>query len=315
MASTHSDFVDRISPLGDRINLYNPSQPPHNQPDNDAAEPHKAIPQGFIDCMVVREEVYVREQQIPLENEFDEDDARSFHWVAYASIGNSALADPVEATTDRKDSTASSINRKSSTSTKIPVGTIRLVPPPHPPHPQPDTTHKADALDTDPNSNVKNLSPETTFHDGLEPYIKLGRLAVIPPFRKAGISRLLIDTALSFARQNPWEFVPRYAPHTLEALKQEAVGRSGLSLSNYSLGGAGTVGGGLDLAWRGLVLVHSQLGVQKVWKRYGFEVDGGMGEWDEEGIRHVGMWRRLGGVSSADARGERRLSRPFVTSP
>jgi predicted GNAT family N-acyltransferase len=31
--------------------------------------------------MEVREQVFVKEQNIPLENEFDADDARSCHWV------------------------------------------------------------------------------------------------------------------------------------------------------------------------------------------------------------------------------------------
>jgi len=33
--------------------------------------------------------------------------------------------------------------------------------------------------------------------------------------------------------------------------------------------------------------------VQKFWHGLGFEKDQGMGEWDEEGIMHVGMWKRL----------------------
>ena len=45
--------------------------------------------------------------------------------------------------------------------------------------------------------------------------------------------------------------------------------------------------------WNGLVLIHAQIGLQKFWARYGFEVDQSMGIWDEEGMDHVAMWKRL----------------------
>lgn len=41
------------------------------------------------------------------------------------------------------------------------------------------------------------------------------------------------------------------------------------------------------------MLVHAQVAVEKVWKRYGFFKDESLGVWDEEGIDHIGMWRRL----------------------
>ena len=50
---------------------------------------------------------------------------------------------------------------------------------------------------------------------------------------------------------------------------------------------------GSSFDFKGLVLVHSQKGVQKVWRKYGFETDESMGTWDEEGIEHVGMWKRV----------------------
>lgn len=243
-----SEFVDLIKPLGERLSLYDRTALPTEQPKNDAADPAKGVPQGFIDAMQVREEVYVREQKIPLENELDEDDARSFHWVVYASI-------PAKATSngngngngDGKNGT-----RRTSNSTKIPIGTIRLVPPPHPPHDS-----------AEPNGH--GHSSETA---GGEAYIKLGRLAVIKEFRKAGISKLLIETALAFAREHPYEVGPQM--DLSEALHK-----------------------GVAINFKGLVLVHSQLGVQKVWKRYGFEKDEKLGEWVEEGIGHVGMWKRV----------------------
>ena len=55
------------------------------------------------------------------------------------------------------------------------------------------------------------------------------------------------------------------------------------------------LGGGanLDDTWKGLVLVHAQVYIEKVWARYGFVRDESMGVWDEEGIDHIGMWKRL----------------------
>jgi hypothetical protein len=44
------------------------------------------IPKTFIDAMEVREEVFVKEQGVPLTNEFDSDDSRSCHWVSPSPI-------------------------------------------------------------------------------------------------------------------------------------------------------------------------------------------------------------------------------------
>lgn len=49
----------------------------------------------------------------------------------------------------------------------------------------------------------------------------------------------------------------------------------------------------IDKMWEGLVLVHAQVNVEKVWERLGFETDGRLGRWNEEGIEHLGMWRQL----------------------
>ena len=274
--STRSDF---IVPLGNRLKLYDPTRPPRDQPANDNADPAKAIPEGFIDAMIVREEVYVKEQGVPLESELDDDDRRSYHWVAYASV-------PAKISSPEMKAANGDAARRKSNSTKIPIGTIRLVPPPHPPHPSPDSKYEPEASST---STDRKDSPIA--HDKKEAYIKIGRLAVIPEFRKAGISKLLIDQALSFARDNPYDIMPHYDPAKIESLRQES-------------------DRGIGMDWKGLVLVHSQTGVQKVWKRYGFETDPSLGVWDEEGIPHVGMWKRL------DINKGRRESRPWgLSSP
>jgi len=54
------------------------------------------------------------------------------------------------------------------------------------------------------------------------------------------------------------------------------------------------VGAEDDDYWRGLVLIHAQKSIaDKVWSRLGFVRDESLGEWEEEGIVHVGMWRRI----------------------
>jgi predicted GNAT family N-acyltransferase len=250
----HSEFVDLAKPPGDRLKHYDRTRAPTDQPENDAVystDPARAVPQAFIDAMIVRDEVFVQEQHIPREHEVDDDDARSYHWVVYASIPAKAV--PVPANGNGHD-------RKNSNSTKIPIGTIRLVPPPHPPHPTHAAGGEEDGFG----------GPPTNGADAKESYVQLGRLAVIPEFRKAGISKLLIETALAFAREHPYEVGPQLDPASMEALRK-----------------------GVGGTFKGLVLVHAQTGVCKIWKKYGFELDPAMGSWDEEGIEHVGMWKRL----------------------
>ncbi|KAL2374761.1 acetyltransferase [Blastomyces gilchristii SLH14081] len=65
-------------------------------------------PQIFNDAMHVRTVVFVDEQHCKPENEFDDNDARSWHWVLYAT------------TTESEKPT--------------PIGTLRLIPPPHEPN-------------------------------------------------------------------------------------------------------------------------------------------------------------------------------------
>lgn len=42
-----------------------------------------------------------------------------------------------------------------------------------------------------------------------------------------------------------------------------------------------------------MVLVHAQVSVEKVWEKMGFVTDPRLGRWDEEGIEHLGMWKRV----------------------
>ncbi|GAB7345261.1 hypothetical protein MBLNU457_3627t2 [Dothideomycetes sp. NU457] len=101
-----SQFIGFLPPPGPLLAGYDSAQL-HSHQISDK------IPEVFRDAMSVREQVYVEEQRIPLENEFDTDDARSWHWVAYASVGtassNSGSQDGgggSDGDGDRKSSTA-----------------------------------------------------------------------------------------------------------------------------------------------------------------------------------------------------------------
>jgi predicted GNAT family N-acyltransferase len=262
MLSTNSDFVDFILPLRERLTLYDASSSPSHQPKNDATDPAKGIPQGFIDAMSVREAVFVQEQGVPLENELDFDDRRCFTWTAYASVPGHIKPMPE----------GGHPMRKQSTSTKLAIGTIRLIPPPN-------ATNQAFAkhrnMDGTPYSS-ESKTIRSSFHDGHEPFITLGRLAILPEFRKVGVSKLLIDSALTMAHDYP--HIISEPPSSAHA--EELHAHLGLNLDT-------------NTEWKGLVLIHAQIGLQKFWARYGFEVDESMGIWDEEGMDHVAMWKRM----------------------
>ena len=215
--------------------------------------------------MAVRESVFVYEQGVPLENELDFDDRRCYTWTAYASVPGYV----------KHVHEGSHPLRKQSTSTKCPIGTIRLIPPPN------STNHAFDNhrnMDGTPFTSKKIAS---LVHNGREPFITLGRLAILPEFRKLGISKLLIDSALTMAHDYPHIISEHPSALFAEDLKSHLhVDDLGLKTDE-------------DFAWNGLVLIHAQIGLQKFWARYGFEVDEGMGIWDEEGMDHVGMWKRL----------------------
>jgi len=51
----------------------------YNRKESSLEQPN--VPKTFLDAMEVREEVFVKEQGVPLENEFDSDDPRACHWV------------------------------------------------------------------------------------------------------------------------------------------------------------------------------------------------------------------------------------------
>ncbi|KAI9051358.1 hypothetical protein LZ554_004405 [Drepanopeziza brunnea f. sp. 'monogermtubi'] len=218
-----------------------------------SSEQPDGIPQTFIDAMEVREQVFVEEQKIPFENEFDADDHRSCHWVIYASVNT--VTEP-----EIRDSSGRLVSRKKSVTRSTPIGTVRLVPFPHPAHPEPGSKY-SDAVDA--GANPASIEPPpyiadraTTYHDGREPYLKLGRLAVLKEFRRSGIAKMLVGAAMAWAQQNPTFFNP-------------SIRVSGLDKVTTELNGEIPV-------WRGLLCVHAQKQVQKTWEKWGFKLDEGM---------------------------------------
>jgi GNAT superfamily N-acetyltransferase len=249
------EFISFLPPPGQLIASYNRSLPPSEQP--------SSIPQLFLDAMTVRETVFVQEQHVPLDRELDADDARSYHWVVYASVSRRSSTDGAyesNTTITTTNSALPSGRRESDTSTaiRVPAGTIRLIPPIDPANPP------ANSAQTGPHPS--HLSPE-------ESYILLGRLAVCPLYRRLGLSKLLVNAVLTWARGHGGQvFLPTLTPAEVEARRLDHEG----------------------VVWKGSVVVHVQKGeAEKVWARMGFVVDEGMGEWDEEGITHVGIVRRL----------------------
>lgn len=145
-----------------------------------------------------------------------------------------------------------------SANAKAPVAVIRLVPPPQPPH----------ALLTHPEDIATKILPE--FDWVHEPCIKLTRVAVMPEYRGKGLGRRLVDTALDWASDHKAE-----------------IDEAAAQLASMSDGTASVK------KWEGLVLVHAQVDVEQMYRGLGFQTDESLGRWDEEGIEHVGMFRRL----------------------
>ncbi|KAF1837439.1 hypothetical protein BDW02DRAFT_491384 [Decorospora gaudefroyi] len=266
-----TEFVNTVCPLKNALDNYDSTKPCSKQSIN--------VPQHFCDAMAIREDVF-GEQGVPLEAEYDEDDARSWHWVAYASVATHTTTPPK--TLRRSDSgntPADDARRASATATRVPVATIRLIPPPH------GQNKYVQQHQTDKHPDADPPSEEAESTHPAEPYIKLGRLAVLAPYRGLGLAKLLINTALDFATANP-DLI--YRPPSPTALEMAQI------LGNNRE---------KEITWNGLVMVHAQAALKSMWEKHGFHEelvdDDGEFEiraephWIEEGIEHVGMWKRL----------------------
>lgn len=123
----------------------------------------------------------------------------------------------------------------------------------------------------DPEPRPWMVDRRTSLHDGREPYLKLGRMAVVEPYRKYGVARKLVDAAMAWSAANGKEFFSQPG----------AKNEKGEELAD-------------DMTvWRGLVCAHAQCSVEGFWAKMGFLLDREMGRWHEAGIEHVGMFKRL----------------------
>ncbi|KAI1418073.1 hypothetical protein F5Y13DRAFT_150495 [Hypoxylon sp. FL1857] len=276
--------------LPSQLDGYDKTKPHDQQPAH--------IPKVFCDAMEVREVVFVKEQGVPLECEYDADDARSCHWVMYASVNQTT--EPEE----RDPHTGEVTKPRKSETRSMPIGTLRIVPFPHPPHPQPGGRYVDNVLQEDDQDQASRPTGDTgsgftrsrshtltsvdeerqasalpfgadrptTYHDGKEPYLKLGRMAVIPMFRGHHIAGQLWRAARKWLEEHSTIFNPSVAELGMDQIKATPSG-----IPN----------------WNGLICCHAQESVVKVYEKWGFKVDEGMGKWYEEGIPHVGMFLRL----------------------
>lgn len=265
------EFMSQLPPPKGDLDGWDKTKPWNQQTANN-------IPLIFKDAMAVREEVF-GEQGVPLEAEFDEDDARSWHWVAYASVGTTPSTPPKGslARSDSGNTPADDARRASATAQRTPAGTLRLIPPPHGPNKYKLTKPVAHPDDDTP------ITERMSHTD--EPYIKLGRLSVVGVFRNNNVARMLLHAAIKFAAEQPELLYIPPSPTTRELVA--------LNSPNSTR----------PLSWQGLVFIHAQLQLVPMWRKLGYsetlrdeqgnvEIDAEP-RWVEEGIEHVGMWKRI----------------------
>lgn len=233
----------------------------------------KSNPSIFNDAMTVRLRVFVDEQKCSPESELDEDDARSWHWVMYAKNTADTEVNPESVSSSECDLEPGC---ESQSSQLLPIGVVRLVPPPHAPHHNhtEETTWGSDSVKSNSNSNSNNT--QSKYDLSHEPYIKLTRVAILHGYRGRGLAKRMVDLALTWAAEHPVEIDQAYSSTVLASDRESSV-RSDNTAQR----------------WSGLVLVHAQTDKEGLYVRWGFETDPTLGKWDEEGIEHVGMWRRI----------------------
>ena len=227
-------FIDLLPPPGPSV-----YQSPRAPPFTPSAAP--GVPPIFLSALSVRFPVFVDEQKCSRDEEIDKDDPSSWHWVVYVSVGGKGTHNDADG--------------------KVAAGAIRLVPvtPLHV-HSEAELLEKA--------AGPKYV--KTELWDGKESFVKLGRMATLKEYRKLGLGRLLVNTAIEWLKQNADQVDGEKSPEDAVAKEKEDVRE-----------------------WRGLVLLHAQKDIERFWQSCGFEKDEGMGEWCEEGIEHIAMWRRV----------------------
>lgn len=222
------------------------------------------VPSHFLDASAVRFAVFCEEQHCSAAEEVDADDPRSWHWVAFAA--------PREMDGNRAGSADMGGVET------VAAATIRLVP---------VSSASPDGEGTEaPNVEGPSHAP-TQMWDGHEPYIKLGRLATLSAYRGLGLARMLVNTALEWAAENATTL------RATDNLTSWEENREDGKEQHKGEGKEANEADGKGNGWNGLVLLHAQTTVQSFYQRSGFLTDEGMGRWYEEGIEHVGMWKRL----------------------
>lgn len=144
------------------------------------------------------------------------------------------------------------------------VGALRLVPP------SPKKDHERQEEGEKKDEQGRPIQPNhhpTSLWDGREPYVQLGRMATLSEYRGCGVAKQLLNAAMDWAGQNKDKFRVEGADEDGDGDKREG--------------------------WRGLVLSHAQRNVRRWYEKMGFVEDDGLGVWWEEGIEHVGMWKRV----------------------
>ncbi|EEA26504.1 hypothetical protein TMatcc_005217 [Talaromyces marneffei ATCC 18224] len=216
----------------------------------------------FTASMHIRHSVFVEEQLCRAEEEIDADDERSWGWVVYASEQQQQQQQHRKHQTQDEDGAGDEGPKQA-------VATIRLVPAPHIAH-----THLCNASESTAAGDANGKQFDYDYDYDHEPYVKITRVAVLAPFRGYGLSRLLMRTVEEWAARNKRVIDEMYARFASQQ-------------------GAEIVGKGPGKEWNGLIGLHAQTQVERMYAALGYETDESMGRWDEEGIDHVGMFKRV----------------------
>ena len=319
---TEAQIIVKLLPSPDSLNLPIPKLPFTNANRRSRSfSPSRFSPtpeQILQDALDIRYRVFVLEQDCAADNEVDEDDGRSWHWVAYrlggtAFEGNEGSSGGRE--TDGSSGSGECSGGGSSTVGRFePVACVRLIPPPHPPHPSSlAAAHNPNQVDYQAHQSKTHVYGDSQTH-GEETvpkdertkseagYIKLGRLAVLPQARRHGLARILCSEALTWARKNrrnlglsvpsqsnaqngrPHKEPERILDQQQKQPQNQTQDRS-QDENRHQKQDQNQI----------QVLVHAQLAVEDVWRKLGFDRrrNDDMGEWEEENIMHCGMWKTL----------------------
>ena len=283
-----------------------------------------AAPRGFVDAMAVREEVFVKGCGVPAEYEMDEDDGRAVAWVGYVAEGEEGGKGGQgkgkeedgrgRGCDDDDDYDDDGENGSEATTKWKAVSTIRLVPPPHAsghpvsggvyvdgklvgicrdfPSTTTTTTPPPLPLVGDAAGAGKDGASSFLRHATQEPYVKLGRLAVLPSWRGKGIASMMVREALAWLGDAS-------AAGRVAAVSSEQQGprRASQSQKKACCDDGDNEDDEEELEkpkqWNGLIFVHVRKEMLGLWQRHGFVLDDAMGTWFEEGMEHVGMFTKL----------------------